>query len=153
MDEDVKKRKSENIIGFLLIIPFYLVIIVISLFCAFDINNTANNIIFLFLIYLPIIIGLFLSFKNHKEKASKLLCVLTLIFLAVSLYFYYKVYFVTFYGWDGLTYFVFWLISIAICRLVALIFYIKLVGFRKALLFICNYIIVILVLCIFRMVV
>lgn len=87
MEENIEKQKNnklENLIGILLIMPVYMLIFVI-------LNLQGDNrILFPLLMYLPIIIGMVLSYKNYNNKVSKTIGVCILIFLLIALYFFIK---------------------------------------------------------------
>lgn len=128
MKENIETKKGnnlENLIGILLIMPIYMLILVV-------LNLRGDNrILFPTLMYLPIIIGIVLSYKIYKNKTSILIGVCILIFLGIAIYFFYNTYFVENTGWDGLGYFFLWLINTAILKIFACIFYGKIVGWKK----------------------
>lgn len=135
MEENVeikKDNKLENLIGILLIMPIYMLIFVIL--------NLRVFILFPLLMYLPIIIGMVLSYKNYNKKISKPIGVCIFVFLVIALYFFYQTYFVEHSGWDGLGYFFFWLINTAILKIFSCIFYGKIVGWKKAIIFFVIYV-------------
>lgn len=137
MEENIEKQKDnklENLIGILLIMPVYMLIFVI-------LNLRGDNrILFPLLMYLPIIIGMVLSYKNYNNKVSKTIGVCILIFLLIALYFFYQTYFVEHAGWDGLGYYFFWFINTAILKIFSCIFYGEIVGWKKALKFFFIYV-------------
>lgn len=135
MEENVEIRKDnnlENLIGVLLIMPIYMLIFVIL--------NLRVFILFPLLMYLPIIIGMVLSYKNYNKKISKPIGVCIFVFLVIALYFFYQTYFVEHSGWNGLGYFFFWLINTAILKIFSCIFYGKIVGSKKAIIFFIIYV-------------
>lgn len=137
MEENMEKQKDnklENLIGILLILPVYVL--------SFVILNLRgdNRILFPLLMYLPIIIGMVLSYKNYNNKVSKTIGVCILIFLLIALYFFYQTYFVDHSGLDGLGYYFFWFINTAILKIFSCIFYGKIVGWKKALKFFFIYV-------------
>ena len=94
MEENIetqKDNKLENLIGILLIMPIYMLIFVIL--------NLRVFILFPLLMYLPIIIGMVLSYKNYNKKISKSIGVCILVFLVIAFYFFYQTYFVEHSGW------------------------------------------------------
>lgn len=91
--------------------------------------------------YLPIIIGMVVAYKNYNNKTSKAIGVCILVFLIISLYFFYQAYFVEHSGWDGLGFFFLWLINTAIIKICSCIFYGKIVGWKKAIIFFGIYIV------------
>ena len=137
MQESIKTKKDnklENLIGILLIMPIYMLILVV-------LNLRGDNrILFPILMYLPIIIGMVLSYKMYRNKTSILIGVCILIFLGMAIYFFYNTYFVENTGWDGLGYFFLWLMNTVILKIFACIFYGKIVGWKKALIIFCIYV-------------
>lgn len=137
MEENIKTKKDnrlENLIGILLIMPIYMLILVI-------LNLQGDNrILFPLLMYLPIIIGIVLSYKNYNNKVSKTIGGCSLVFLVIALYFFYQTYFVEYSGWDGLGYYFLWLINTSILKVFLCIFYGKIVGLKKALKFFIIYV-------------
>lgn len=137
MEENIKTKKDnrlENLIGILLIMPIYMLILVI-------LNLQGDNrILFPLLMYLPIIIGIVLSYKNYNNKVSKTIGGCSLVFLVIALYFFYQTYFVEYSGWDGLGYYFLWLINTSILKVFLRIFYGKIVGLKKALKFFIIYV-------------
>lgn len=137
MEENIKTKKDnrlENLIGILLIMPIYMLILVI-------LNLQGDNrILFPLLMYLPIIIGIVLSYKNYNNKVSKTIGGCSLVFLVIALYFFYQTYFVEYSGWDGLGYYLLWLINTSILKVFLCIFYGKIVGLKKALKFFIIYV-------------
>ena len=137
MEENIKTKKDnrlKNLIGILLIMPIYMLILVI-------LNLQGDNrILFPLLMYLPIIIGIVLSYKNYNNKLSKTIGGCSLVFLAIALYFFYQTYFVEYSGWDGLGYYFLWLINTSILKVFLCIFYGKIVGLKKALKFFIIYV-------------
>ena len=137
MEENIKTKKDnrlQNLIGILLIMPIYMLILVI-------LNLQGDNrILFPLLMYLPIIIGIVLSYKNYNNKVSKTIGGCSLVFLVIALYFFYQTYFVEYSGWDGLGYYFLWLINTSILKIFLCIFYGKIVGLKKALKFFIIYV-------------
>ena len=137
MEENIKTKKDnrlKNLIGILLIMPIYMLILVI-------LNLQGDNrILFPLLMYLPIIIGIVLSYKNYNNKVSKTIGGCSLVFLVIALYFFYQTYFVEYSGWDGLGYYFLWLINTSILKIFLCIFYGKIVGLKKALKFFIIYV-------------
>lgn len=137
MEENIKTKKDnrlKNLIGILLIMPIYMLILVI-------LNLQGDNrILFPLLMYLPIIIGIVLSYKNYNNKVSKTIGGCSLVFLVIALYFFYQTYFVEYSGWDGLGYYLLWLINTSILKVFLCIFYGKIVGLKKALKFFIIYV-------------
>ena len=137
MEENIKTKKDnrlKNLIGILLIMPIYMLILVI-------LNLQGDNrILFPLLMYLPIIIGIVLSYKNYNNKVSKTIGGCSLVFLIIALYFFYQTYFVEYSGWDGLGYYFLWLINTSILKVFLCIFYGKIVGLKKALKFFIIYV-------------
>lgn len=137
MEENIKTKKDnrlENLIGILLIMPIYMLILVI-------LNLQGDNrILFPLLMYLPIIIGIVLSYKNYNNKVSKTIGGCSLVFLVIALYFFYQTYFVEYSDWNGLGYYFLWIINTSILKVFLCIFYGKIVGLKKALKFFIIYV-------------
>lgn len=130
-----KDNRIENIIGILLIMPIYFLAFIILKNIKFG-----NRIIFPLCVYIPIIIGLVKTYKNYKNKVSKVLVTCILILMVASIYCFYKAYFVEYDGWDGLEYFLGWLINVFVLRIISCIFYGKIIGWKKAIIFFAIYI-------------
>lgn len=142
MSENIKKsNKLDNLIGILLIMPIYMIVFV--LLNVLNLNNGDNLILFPTLMYLPVIIGIVLSYKLHGNKVSNVITVIILGILVLAICFYYDTYFVEHSGWDGLGSFFLWLITSAVCKIVSCVFYGKIVGAKKSVLFLFIYVIVI----------
>lgn len=138
MEENVeikKDNRTENIIGILLIMPIYFLVFLILKNIKFG-----NRIIFPLCVYIPIIIGMVKTYKNYKNKVSKVLGTCILILIATSIYCFYKAYFVEHSGWAGLEYFLGWLINVIVLRIISCIFYGKIIGWKKAIIFFTIYI-------------
>ena len=99
-----------------------------------------NRILFPTLMYLPIIIGMMLSYKFYSNKASKPISVCIFVFFVIALYSFYQTYFVEHPGWDGVGYYFLWLINTAMVKIFACIFYGKIVGWKKAISFLMIYV-------------
>lgn len=140
MQENIETKKDnrlENLIGILLIMPIYMLVFVV-------LNLSGDNrILFPILMYLPIIVGMVLSYKVYKNKISKSIGVCILIFLGIAIYFFYNTYFVEHFGWDGLGYYFLWFINTAILKIFSCIFYGKIVGWKKAIIFFITYILLV----------
>ena len=131
------KRNRDLLIGILLIMPIYmLVFIVLNMF---NLNKGDNSILLPTLMYCPIIIGIFLSYKFYKNKVNKTFGYIIIAFCILSLYFYYNTYFVEQEGWNGIGQYFLWLINTAISKIMACVFYGKIVGHKKALIFLGIY--------------
>lgn len=122
-----------NLIGILLTMPIYSLFSILLEFL--NLNNGNNLLMVPTLIYLPIIIGMSLSYKLYKNKISKLISISILLFLILGMYFYCDAFLVENTGWDGLYQFILWLITTGICKLLSCIFYGKIVGWKKGLTF------------------
>jgi len=135
-----KDYKFINLIGFLLIIPIWIIIFIsLNLLRIYDYDMLLQPII----IYSPIIIGLVLYFKSYNNWKRKLFLFTIILFLFFSMYFYYNAMFVDHPGWDNLGYLVFWLICMVGYRFLALIFCWKMFGWKRSLCFIFIYILII----------
>lgn len=132
--EPQKDKRLENLIGILLIMPIYMLILVIL---------NLNIILFPLLMYLPVIIGIILSYKNYNNKVSKAMGSCIFVFLVIPLYFFYQTYFVEHSGWDGLGYYFLWFINTAILKVFSCIFYGEIVGWKKALKFFIIYVLLV----------
>ena len=140
MEDNIKTKKDniiENLIGVLLIIPIYMFI-----FVGLNLRGD-NKILFPVLMYLPIIIGIVLAYKNYNNKISKSISGWILVFLFVAVYFYYQTYFVELPGWDNLGNYFLWFISSAILKIFSCIFYGKIVGWKKAVNFLVVYVLLV----------
>lgn len=141
-----KKNKYENIIGILLVIPIYMLIYIILCFLKLYFFKQMEFDIFVilpWLMYLPIIIGVLISFKKYKEKASKVIIIPLLFFMVLALYLFYNTYYIDHPGFDNIGYLVYWLISTAVCRVFSYIFFGPIVGKKKAIIFFLIYILII----------
>ena len=142
MNEKLESKNDnmvKNLIGVLLIVPIYVVVVLTTYFLSFmDLNIQT---IIPWVMYLPIIIGIFLSYKKYKEKASKIIGGFILGFIVLALYFYYKTYFVELPGWGNLGYFIYWLGITAICRILTFVFYGRIAGKKKIITFLGIYMI------------
>ena len=135
--ETKKDNKLENLIGILLIMPIYMLILVV-------LNLRGDNsILFPLLMYLPIIIGMVLSYKKYSNKVSKSIGVCIFVFLGIAICFFYNTYFVEHSGFDAIGYMFFWLIATAILKIFSCIFYGKIVGWKKAMFFFIIYILLV----------
>ncbi len=134
-------KRIERLIGYLLIIPIYLIVIII-LEHSHILTNT--SLLLPILMYIPILIGIVISFIFNKNKFSKILSIIIILFCIISFYNYYDTYFIEHKGLTGLSPFVYWILTSIIIRLLTIILYIKNVGFKKTLPFIITYIISIL---------
>lgn len=141
MNEKIETKSDkmiENSIGILLIMPIYMLFFVLLNFL--NLNNGNNLILFPTLMYLPIIVGMALSYKIYKNEKSKLISLWILIFFGLAIYFYYKTYFIEHEGWDALGYCFLWFINTGIAKILSCIFYGKIVGWKKAMVFFIIYI-------------
>ena len=148
MDESAEISSNsmiKNIIGILMIMPIYMVIFIIL--NLLNLNNGDNDLLFPLLMYLPIIIGMLLSYKKFNDKISYPIGICILILICLAIYFYYNTYFGEYSelypGLERLGYFVFWLGTTAICKILSCIFYGKIVGWKKALIFLGIYILLV----------
>ena len=135
-----KINKNEIIIGFLLLIPMYMIIFILLYYLNLQTSN--NAALFPIILYLPIISGIMLSYKLYGDKINKPIGITTIIFCLIAYYFYYNTYFVEHEGWDGIGYYLFWALNTVICRIFSCIFYYRIVGLKKAILSLLIYIII-----------
>lgn len=121
---------KENLIGILLVTPIYIVI-----FDILNLNGVFDSILFPILMYLPMIIGIFLSYKMYNDKINKSIGICVLFFMFLTIFCFYDTFFIEHKGWDGLTPGLLMYINAIICRIVAIAFFGKIVGWKKALIF------------------
>lgn len=146
MDENVTIKQSkgvENLIGILLIMPIYMPV---TLFIYYGLNivfDETNFLIIPILMYVPNIIGMFLTYKFYKNKFSTIMCILISFALIISIYYFYNVYFVEHEGLDVIGYFILWLATLGFSKILSVIFYGKVAGTKKALLFLGIYALVV----------
>ena len=146
MDENVTIKQSkgvENLIGILLIMPIYMPV---TLFIYYGLNivfDETNFLIIPILMYVPNIIGMFLTYKFYKSKFSTIMCILISFALIISIYYFYNVYFVEHEGLDVIGYFILWLATLGFFKILSVIFYGKVAGAKKALLFLGIYALVV----------
>lgn len=148
MEKNIEIKQNynlENLIGFLLIIPIYILLFVVLslLLYLFRINISLVNILPV-IMYLPIIIGLYVSYRNYKNKINKIIGVFILVFLIIGLYLCFQAYVLQHDEWDSLGYFLLWFINETLLKIFLCIFYGKITGWKKAIIFLGIYI-----LCIF----
>ena len=143
--ESKKNNKYENIIGILLVIPIYMLVYIILCFLKIFFKQIDFDIFVIlpWLMYLPIIIGVLISFKKYKEKASKVLIIPLVFFMALALYYFCNTYYIDHPGFENIGYFVYWFISTAVCRIFSYIFFRPIVGKKKAITFFLIYILII----------
>ena len=92
---------------------------------------------------MPIIIGLILSFKYYKDKVEIPFEILIAIFIGLSTFFIHLTCDFD-YGWEGLSYIFFCYVFGITTKILLCFFYKKIVGWRKTLLFLSSYTILIL---------
>lgn len=129
--ETKKNNILKNLIGVLLIIPIYIPIIMLI--------NVESEITIV-LMYLPIVCGIIESYKDYREKCNKSIITLILMFSCTSLYYFYITYFTQQDGWDGLGSFFLFLFNMFILRIVLLLYYKKIAGFKKTLILFVTYV-------------
>lgn len=138
MVQDKKRNKSiENIIGLLLIVPFYLVCFQFERFV--DLSFLSYNMLCIIegiLMYFPIIIGVILVYKFYKHKINSSIFVSILIFLVITIYCYYNSNLVEHSGWDGLGIGLLLPLNSFICRILSVILYKNIVSWKKTLFFV-----------------
>lgn len=148
MNENITTKNDkvvESSIGILLIMPIYMLCVTLLNWLLNLLNVEINGGMILFLIFmcLPVMIGMFLSYKLYQNKISKLISIFIFIFLGLAIYFFYNTYFVEHSGFDGIGYAFLWLINTGIVKVLACIFYGKIVGWKKAMIFFIIYILLI----------
>jgi len=131
--EEISKKDNSNLIGTLLVIPIYIYLLVFSK--IFELNTILVEKyamhIFGIIIYLPIITGIIISFKTDKNfNVGKAFIV---IFLLLSVFNFYNTYFVDNEGWNGLGFFIYWLVCTGLYRISAVLYYESFVGWKKTL--------------------
>ncbi len=146
MIQGKKNKGVENIIGLLLIVPIYLICFFISRFI--DLSFLSYNMSMLLpgiLMYLPVGIGLILVYKFYNDKINKLVFNINLIFLGITFYYYYSFNLVEHDGWDGLGFGILWYLNSFVCRVLSVILYKNIVGWKKALSFVAIFILLFIV--------
>ena len=146
MDENVKIKQSkgvENLIGILLIMPIYMPVTLFIYYVLNIVFDETNFLIIPILMYAPNIIGMFLTYKFYKNKFSTTMCILISLALIISICFFYNTYFVEHEGLDAIGYFLLWLAMLGFSKILSVIFYGKVAGIKKALLFIGIYVFVV----------
>ena len=153
----MKKRKTKNndidfisdetIVGILMVMPIYMVILMVLK--AFGLNEGGNEVLFITLMYAPILIGIILSLVSKNIKSSNpytsgILIFLIIIFLGIGSYNFYYSYFVDTPGWDGFGYFLYWIGSTIVVKILSLIYYKNITGWKKALKLFGIYVIIVL---------
>ena len=137
MNENINTNNDnirKNLIGILLVAPIYIIFFIILF--TFDFKNIESSMIVPFLMYTPIVVGIALSYKHFKNKASSVISFSVLVFLFLASLAYYYGYVTEDSGWGRVGASFLWIINTAICRILACVFYGKIVGWRKVLLFI-----------------
>ena len=131
--EEITKKDKSKLIGALLILPIYFVLL--GFIKRFKLNyyipEELAMIIFGLILYLPIFIGMIISFKSFKDYS--IAKVFMILFLLLSIFNYYHTYFVDKEGWNGLGFFVYWLIGTVLYRISAILYYESFVGWKKTL--------------------
>lgn len=138
-NDKIQNNKYINLIGILLIMPIYMIFFVVLNVLNLNIQN--NDILLPILMYLPIIVGIILSYKIHKNKTSKLISFSILLFIILAIYFYYNTYFIEYSGWDSIGWFLLWLGTTSISKILSCIFYGKIYGWKRGVLFLIIYIV------------
>ena len=135
------KKNNDVLIGFLLIFPIYL--IALFILGLLKINFLEDSILLPILVYLPIIVGIALSYNINDKKMNKFISILIIVFIIIGCYFYYDTYFVDHDGWRGLNSFLYWIIYTVICRLLSCIFYWRIFGLKKAIILLLLYLLIV----------
>ena len=134
------KKTRELIIGILLLMPLYLL-----LFYILKIINLNYVILVPILMYIPIIIGIILSYKCKLNTLSKILRWLIVLFCLISIYNCLDTYYGNHPGFDGFTPFFWWNLNTAICRGLSLILYWNIAGWKKSIIIGIIYLLLLLV--------
>lgn len=130
-----KENKSiETIIGFLLLVPIYIVVFFLLKVININVNT---DILLPIILYIPIIVGIILSYIFEGKKSCIILSLLIFVFCFVSFSFYYDTYFVQHSNFDAIGSYIFWIATTLICRILSVIFYGKIVKWKKASIFVC----------------
>lgn len=134
-------NEIENLIGFLLLMPIYMFITALS--SLLNWNHIINSILITVSIGLPVIIGMILSYKFYKNNINEFgsYCTFICILLGLAIYGFYDMNFVTHTGWDGMGGIMLWFITSVISRILLFVFYGKIVGVKKTIIFFSIYII------------
>lgn len=132
-NKDIEINNIKDIvIGFLLTIPIYL--FPIMLLTLLNVGATYKLAILPILFCSPIIAGIVLSYKTHKDKFSKPIVITLTILSLFGLYYCYNVYFGEYEGWDRLGEFFLLIVILCLCKILLFVFYGKIVGKKKAIL-------------------
>lgn len=144
---NIKARSNEKtkiLIGTLLIMPICLFFLTLINLFNLNIGNNDKSLFYLILLYVPIIIGLVLSYTVYGRSIKKSFFISILIFLAISIYSYYNTYVVELPGFDNLGYFIFWIISSIIAKILLCVLYGKIAGWKKIAVFLTIYVLLVL---------
>ena len=134
----MKNKKMVNLIGTLMVLPIYVII----LFILNQFIGVYYTILFPITMYIPILIGLIISFISYKKESSKILGLFILIFMGISIYFYYDTYYVTHdVPFGGLASFFRWILNSIILRILTIIFFGKISGIKKTIIFFLLYLV------------
>ena len=147
--KDIGFISDETIVGVLMIMPIYMIILIVLR--ALGLNKSGSEILFITLMYLPIIIGIVFSLvcKNIKISnpyLSAMLISLIILFLVIGLYNFYYSYLVDLdnEGFEGLGYYFYWIGSTIVVKILALIYYKNIVGWKKTFKLLGIYVVIIL---------
>ena len=138
----MKKIKANNnndiLIGILLFMPFY--IIVFTIINLLKLNGPHNYVLLPIVMYIPIIMGLILS---YSKKTNKTLFYIILMILILGLYFYCDTYFIENFGWKSVSSYLLWVINTMLYRILSCVLYGKMFGTRKSIVLFIIYLIII----------
>ena len=137
------KKSTNNTIGILLLMPLYIAIF--TLFFIFKLHGMHDYVLLPIFMYIPILTGVILAYKTNKKKFNKLLGFLLIFFCAMSCYFFIDTYFVINHGWKSVSQYLLWLINTGVCRVIACLFYAKIVGYRKSIIMFLSYLAIIVI--------
>ena len=139
-----EKSKIELLSGILLIIPIYVLIFVALHILNLNsgLSSIVNELLLPLFMYLPIFLGVKLAYKTKNGKDNKGTGKAVLVFLFISLFFYFDTYFISS-GWNALIPYFLWLINSIICRIISYIFYCKIVGWQRSIIFMIIYTLII----------
>lgn len=143
MGENVKTKNSkllENLIGVLLLMPFYMAVFAIMYNLNLDYDGYK---LYPIVMYAPAIIGVVLIHMHCKEKVSPGLDIGLLVLAIMSVFCWCMAYFVEWEAWGGIGYIFNWIITSVAFRICGGVYYGKIVGWKKGLILFVVYIIII----------
>ena len=136
--EKIRNNKTAVLFGILLIFPVY--ILIFAVMGLLKLNTGDNYILMPLLMYLPMSAGLIVSSCLYKKRIFKVLLIVIAVLFLLTLYFYYMTYLVEHHGWEAMDYFFFWLGATVLLRILCCVFYGRLFGVKRTLIFAALYI-------------